>query len=202
MSEKGTIAEKKAEIREQMASLICRQSTAERLLADCKIAVTLAGWHVLTHAPTVVAYSGLPDEPDLGKTIRALLEIGVDVALPRYSEKLGAYELSLVKDLDHDLFPGLYEVDEPRPGLPPIPPNQRDSADTVWLVPGMAFDRTGGRLGRGAGYYDRMLADASGILTGVTHQWRVVEKLPREKHDVRMNWLVTEEKITKCTCEA
>ncbi|MBY5162698.1 5-formyltetrahydrofolate cyclo-ligase [Salsipaludibacter albus] len=65
----------------------------------------------------------------------------------------------------------------------------------VWLVPGLAFARTGDRLGNGAGYYDRLLAHAapSATTVGVTLARRLVDTLPREPHDVVMDLVVHED---------
>jgi 5-formyltetrahydrofolate cyclo-ligase len=67
----------------------------------------------------------------------------------------------------------------------------------VVLVPGVLFDRSGGRLGHGAGYYDRLLPrlPADVILVGVTTEDRLVEELPTEAHDVRMTHLATEQGV-------
>ncbi len=69
------------------------------------------------------------------------------------------------------------------------------------LVPGLAFDRSGARLGRGAGYYDRVLADKRGdaIAVGVTTDSRVVDVVPTEPHDHHMDYLVTESGVMACS---
>ncbi|HEY8393946.1 MAG TPA: 5-formyltetrahydrofolate cyclo-ligase, partial [Thermaerobacter sp.] len=61
------------------------------------------------------------------------------------------------------------------------------------LIPGLAFDRQGWRLGRGAGYYDRFLAAWRGAWrVGVAPERFVFPRLPRDAHDRRMDWVVTE----------
>lgn len=66
------------------------------------------------------------------------------------------------------------------------------------LIPGLAFDETGIRLGRGKGYYDRFLASFQGIKVGVIPQARIFPELPRESWDVRMNYLATEDQFRVC----
>lgn len=69
---------------------------------------------------------------------------------------------------------------------------------TVVCLPGVAFDRSGGRLGRGQGYYDRALKDFRGTKVGVAYAAQVVnESLPLERHDVTINYLVTEKYLLK-----
>lgn len=70
----------------------------------------------------------------------------------------------------------------------------------VFLVPGMAFDETGARLGRGGGHYDRVLAirrkDSEAV--GVTVEDRVIEAVPVHDHDQRVDWLATENGVREC----
>jgi 5-formyltetrahydrofolate cyclo-ligase len=65
-------------------------------------------------------------------------------------------------------------------------------------VPGLAFDRRGGRLGRGKGYYDRFLLETSGLRVGICFEDQVVEKIPGEAHDLRMDFLITPAGIFPC----
>ncbi len=78
----------------------------------------------------------------------------------------------------------------------PFPiPHSQGSVPKVWIVPGLAFTRTGGRLGYGGGWYDRLLAgtDPSAILLGVAYPFQVVEELPSESHDIRLTDVVVAE---------
>jgi 5-formyltetrahydrofolate cyclo-ligase len=69
----------------------------------------------------------------------------------------------------------------------------------VYVVPGVAFDRCGNRLGHGAGYYDRLLALASpsATLIGLAFDCQMVDSIPVEPHDVRMHYLITESGVYK-----
>ncbi|MGH8946500.1 MAG: 5-formyltetrahydrofolate cyclo-ligase [Acidimicrobiia bacterium] len=79
---------------------------------------------------------------------------------------------------------------------PEIPVHEID----VFLVPGMAFDETGARLGRGGGHYDRVLAlrrkDSDAV--GVTVESRVIASVPVHHHDQRVDWLATETGVREC----
>lgn len=70
----------------------------------------------------------------------------------------------------------------------------------VFLVPGIAFDETGARLGRGGGHYDRVLATRRGDsdAVGVTVQSRVIESVPVHDHDQTVDWLATENGVREC----
>ncbi len=90
-----------------------------------------------------------------------------------------------------DLVSGPTGLLEPPAGAPEEVPAAGDAA----VVPGVAFDRTGARLGRGGGFYDRAFppgaADAP-LLVGFAHSFQVVERVPCESHDRRMDAIVTE----------
>jgi energy-coupling factor transporter ATP-binding protein EcfA2 len=65
------------------------------------------------------------------------------------------------------------------------------------LVPGLAFDRFGNRLGRGRGFYDRLLGEVSGVKCGICYQGQLLESLPTEGHDVSVNFIVTPNECLK-----
>jgi 5-formyltetrahydrofolate cyclo-ligase len=82
---------------------------------------------------------------------------------------------------------GKFGVSEPLAECEPIP---LDRFDLV-LVPGVAFDVGGNRLGRGRGFYDRILAAASGVKCGVAYDFQLLDKIPAEAHDARVNFIFT-----------
>jgi 5-formyltetrahydrofolate cyclo-ligase len=89
-----------------------------------------------------------------------------------------------------------FGMDQPMDMGPVIPVSQID----VFLTPGLAFDLRGGRLGNGGGFYDRVLSakrtDAESV--GITIERRVVEGIPMQDHDQRVDWLATEEGVIQC----
>ncbi len=83
---------------------------------------------------------------------------------------------------------------EPTTDLPVVDPAVLDVA----LVPGMAFDRRGGRLGFGGGYYDRFLPTTPALRVGIAFDQCLAEKLPCSEHDQRMDWLATPSQMVHC----
>lgn len=71
------------------------------------------------------------------------------------------------------------------------------TADLVdlYIIPGIAFDRRGYRLGWGQGYYDRLLAGKSAPLFGIAYHCQILDHIPHEKHDIRMNLIVTDKEV-------
>ncbi len=70
----------------------------------------------------------------------------------------------------------------------------KEKIDLV-LVPGVAFDKKGNRMGFGKGYYDRFLENINALKIGVCHSFQLVDSVPSEKHDVKMDIIVTEREI-------
>ena len=86
-----------------------------------------------------------------------------------------------------------FGMEQPSDSGPAIPIHEID----VFLVPGLAFDSGGGRLGNGAGHYDRILSSARGDSTtiGIAPSVRLVDVVPVDAHDVRVGWLATEDGV-------
>ena len=144
-------------------------------------------------ADTIMAYMAMPSEPDLGPVIGEILARGKTLVLPRCEPgcRLSARRVTSLEGL----IPGAFGILEPGPELPKADPGEID----LVLVPGLAFDRTGRRLGQGKGYYDRFLCTCSGRTMGVCR--RTLDEIPTEDHDIRMDAVVTEDQVMYCRTE-
>jgi 5-formyltetrahydrofolate cyclo-ligase len=69
----------------------------------------------------------------------------------------------------------------------------------IIIVPGLAFDKSGNRLGRGGGFYDAYLRNSDGPKVGICKQLQLVDELPIEEHDVKMDFIISENSIFDCT---
>jgi len=122
------------------------------------------------------------------------LQAGKRVACPRVepgSEHLDHYEIHALDDLVESPR-GLWEPDPARSD--PLDPKAID----LVLVPGLAFDREGHRLGFGAGYYDRFLARAGAPAVGLAFSLQIVGSVPHSARDVPVDWIVTESETIPC----
>lgn len=166
---------------------------AERKAAAEALAEALAALPELADARLVLGYAATPDELDPAPALARLRARGVRVAYPRVE---GPSELSarVVANV-FDLASGTYGIPEPPPSAERVEPA---SVDAV-VVPGVAFDAACGRLGHGAGYYDRLLAGLrpDTTLVGVAFDEQVFGELPREPHDIPMDVLVTPTRILR-----
>ncbi len=139
-------------------------------------------------AQKILLYASFGSEVETGELIAKTLKEGKEVYLPRTLTKEKRLALHRLFDLQ-ELKPGAYGILEPPEENPEIDPQELD----LIVTPGVAFDRRGGRLGYGGGYYDRLFAQApKAQRIGLAFSCQVVEELPLEPHDVRVQALVTE----------
>jgi 5-formyltetrahydrofolate cyclo-ligase len=133
---------------------------------------------------TIAAFAALPGEPDLMPTLLSRPER--QWGFPRVDGETLVFHR--VDNPAVDLVPGSFGVAEPSALQPVLPIEEID----VFLCPGLAFDPDGGRLGRGRGFYDRLLADANpvAIKLGVAFLHQILDRIPCDPHDVRMDGLI------------
>jgi 5-formyltetrahydrofolate cyclo-ligase len=113
--------------------------------------------------------------------------VAVPIVIPKASELSHAWLESLADDA---LAPGVFGTYGPRDPHPAMPGEWE-----LTIVPLLAFDRRGFRLGYGKGYYDRLLAASATITVGVGYAAREIAALPDEGHDIPLDWIVTEREL-------
>jgi 5-formyltetrahydrofolate cyclo-ligase len=182
-----TVPEAKAELRQKMRARLKNLTAAERAVGATLICERMLAQDFWKSARVVLLFAPLPDEVDVWPLVTAALAEGKTVALPRFDTAENHYVTTRVSDLDHDLVPGAFGIREPAPECLEIPLAKIDVA----LVPGMAFDAAGRRLGRGKGFYDRLLNGFAGIKCGVALEEQIVAEIPTEEHDMRMTVVIT-----------
>jgi 5-formyltetrahydrofolate cyclo-ligase len=165
-----------------------------RQQADSAINRQLLKLSVFQSKKLIGAYATDGTEPDLGDFMRTKLADGSRIYLPRFNASLKTgYEMVEIRDLDKDLVLGKYGIPEPSPAIPAA--DEEDFEQILWLIPGVAFDETGSRLGRGGGVYDRLLKNHHGLKIGVFYECQKCGSLPLEKHDCQLDLIVTEKKV-------
>ena len=182
----STITAEKARLRRQALDWLATLSSQARIAGDEALFRRFLALPQIESARTVLLYHGMDTEPDTVRLLSPLWDIGKQVCLPRCLPG-NQMEARLVQRAS-TLVRHPYGMLEPGPDCPLIPPDQID----LVLVPGLAFDRSGGRLGRGGGYYDRWLAGFSGITAALCRDGLLMESIPRLPHDLGVNLVVTE----------
>jgi len=178
--------ELKARMRRAVAALTLALSPEARLSASARICEALA--ERFTGDAPLLAYLADEREVDLDGLIRSRLARGQRVAAPRCDWDRGTFLPAALGSIE-DVEVRRHGVREPREGVV-IAPDDLCAA----IVPGVAFDRLGGRLGRGGGFYDRFLAGLPrGVArVGVCFDSQIVDRAPRGAHDVPVDALLTE----------
>jgi 5-formyltetrahydrofolate cyclo-ligase len=126
--------------------------------------------------------------------IRKLLKTGKKIAIPLVDIRHHVLKHFYTHDLDL-LRKGAFGIPEPDPSL--CEPAR--IADLPFIVvPGVAFDRSGNRLGSGHGYYDRFLAQSSGLRVGLAFGMQIIDDVPAANYDQKMDFVVTEDEIISC----
>ena len=174
----------KSEIRVQIAE----QKKSFQGLDSLSLAVIkkFQGLEIFKTAKTVGAYMPLPDEVDITLLFHALEKT---FYIPAFDEASGGYRMA---KLTTELKKGRFGI--PEPAVPVFA--AEDELDLI-IVPGVAFDRAGRRIGRGGGFYDRLLPQYRAVRAGICFGFQCLETVPAQEHDIRMDWVVTEIQILK-----
>jgi 5-formyltetrahydrofolate cyclo-ligase len=179
----------KTELRREARRRMASQTPEDRLLRGRAIMERLLAEPEIAAARSILLYSSLPEEVPTELIAEDAWRRGVIVTYPRClpeTREMTIHEVAELSMLEADA----YGIPAPGAACPLIGVGEIDVA----IVPGLAWDRTGGRLGRGAGYYDRLLGhpEFRGLRCGVFFATQEMEAIPMERWDVRLDLIVTE----------
>lgn len=163
-----------------------------RKQASQAICVQIENWPVFQQTQVILTYMPVKSEVDL----RSLIEKhpGKSWVLPRILPEENHRMLFHAYD-PQQLIIHPFGMAEPASSSPLVAPGKIQLA----LVPGLAFDRNGWRLGYGGGYFDRFLKEFTGVSLGVTFEELLLEHIPHDAHDMPMQWLVSEMKLYRAS---
>jgi 5-formyltetrahydrofolate cyclo-ligase len=192
MASEEELSTRKASIRRLVLSRRGRLDPDERAAAGAAVAATVAGLPEITGAEAVLGFASFGSELPTDDAMQAVLAAGKRLLLP-YVEgrRLCAAEVRSVEDL----APGYRGIREPV---------ARTAIDLGYveavLVPGVAFDEAGRRLGYGGGFYDGLLADIARAAPriGLCFDLQVVEEVPAGEADQPVDLVVTERRMIRC----
>jgi 5-formyltetrahydrofolate cyclo-ligase len=190
------LIESKRQLRRQMLRRRREVPFAEADRAGQAAADLLMASNPARRAGRIAAYAALPGELPSRPLFDAVVRKAGVVLLPRTVDPEGLVFFSVA--CWEQLRPGRYGVLEPPVDAPATPL----AADDLVVVPGLAFDPKGNRLGHGKGYYDRAFASGAGAsptLVGFGYEFQVVDDVPHGERDRQMDAIVTEREIRDCT---
>ncbi len=165
------------------------KSQAEKLSNE--IHSRVLQWDKFINASTIMIYSNYKNEVITKGIIEDCFKTNKRLVLPKSLKDSHDILPCIVKSFD-ELIPGVYGIYEPD-GRNIISKSEIE----LVIVPGVAFDKNGDRIGHGAGYYDRFLNDYEGIKAGICYGFQVVENVWPNEMDIKMDYLITEMGITK-----
>ncbi|MCI0345455.1 MAG: 5-formyltetrahydrofolate cyclo-ligase [Chloroflexi bacterium] len=181
----------KAELRRSILTRRDAMPADTRRALGGAIFATIAGLPAFRQARTILSYSSFGSEPDTGIFNQTARDQGKRLVLPRIDRPSRALELYRVDEPATQLLAGVWGIREPDPAR--CAPVTLPEIDVV-LVPGVVFDIHGGRIGYGAGYYDRLLgrcADGPRLIAAA-FELQIVEEVPMGPDDRRVDRVVTE----------
>ncbi|MFI4917003.1 MAG: 5-formyltetrahydrofolate cyclo-ligase [Phycisphaerales bacterium JB060] len=187
------LSREKSALRTSMRRTMEAMPPAEAKEKALALAERALSWAPMASARRVMVYLSMRGEASTGAIIERLLEAGVEVAGPRVDWDARTITPARITDPMSDVVEGNLGVPEPAPAAPGMP---LETIDVV-LVPALAFDLRGFRLGRGAGFYDRLLADTrrTGLALGFGLEAQLAPRVPTEPHDARLDALATERRL-------
>lgn len=192
----GARLESKADLRLRMAALRDAISPRERLTRSAAIARRLHRWERFERAQVILVFMSFGSEVMTEPIIGLALVEGKVIGAPRTLLRQKRLEFRQVGALGMRFARGPFGIREPSAQAPLIEVAQAD----LILVPGLAFDRDGYRLGYGGGFYDRVLAEPGlrAATVGLAFEEQIVRRVPHGEGDQAVGWIVTDQRIITC----
>ncbi|NQU73550.1 MAG: 5-formyltetrahydrofolate cyclo-ligase [Candidatus Omnitrophica bacterium] len=188
-SQDNTILLSKRKIRKEISSQLRSQEKKQILENSAAIKRRLFDLEEFKKARCVVFYVSMETEVNTYDMIDESIQMGKRVGVPVVVEGEGCLNISQINSREKELKKGFYGVGQPEAKtIRPIPCEDME----LVLVPGIAFDKAGNRLGRGKGYYDKFLKGLPkrALTIGLCFNFQVVESIPRLPHDIPVKMLL------------
>ena len=181
--------EEKKALRRQLLDRRAAMTASERQLADRAIAERFLALPEYSAAETLLLYASYGGEVDTYAIARAALRDGKMVAYPLCDADTHTMRFLICPP--EGLRPGYRGIPEPPEGAPCA----ELCGSVICVLPGLAFDREGHRLGYGGGFYDRFLENFRGVTVGLVRH--LTDSLPTEPHDIPCRITVTEKEVIR-----
>lgn len=181
-------------IRKKILSVRKRHKEEDRVIKDKEIEDKMFSLPEFKKAKIILFYVSIKGEVRTDNAISESLERGKHILVPFADLKKRELLISEIKDLD-ELSPGAFGIPEPKnPKEFPL-----EKIDMV-VIPGIAFDREGNRVGYGMGFYDRFLKTLKPRIPRIAlaYDFQIVGEIPTDGHDVRIHKIITEKEIVEC----
>lgn len=192
-----SLAELKRRLRHEMSQRRISCASSLHAKSSKQLCSRLGDLPALAKCAVVAGFSAVRGEIDPKEALARCESKGAVIVWPRTSSSSPRLSFHRVTS-DNQWCQGAFGIREPVPHSSWVPV---ESIDAV-LVPGLAFDTRGGRLGWGGGFYDELAhaipCRSRTLLVGVAHDFQVVDHCPVEPSDVFVDWVVTDQKVIRC----
>lgn len=177
--------------------LMQKRKNLHNIFFDKLVSELLIDSEIFNNADTILLYASLDDEISTDYLIEQSLGCGKKVALPLCKDLNGNMDFYYINGFD-DLKIGSFSVREPDDIKCKI---LTEFENSICVVPAIAFDKRGYRLGYGKGYYDRFLQKYSSISVGLCYNELIEEELPINSFDMAVNYIITQNSIISVCSE-
>lgn len=186
-------------MRQQILAKRNSLTSHDRAEKSTAIADKIMGLAQIIEARAIFVYMHFRSEVETFELINRMLPSNKTITIPYTKTDTHKLLAIQVTDLAQQVAPGYCGIPEPIPELVDKALFETQNIDVV-IVPGSVFDRNGGRLGYGGGYYDRFLTNATpgALRLGLAFELQLVDRVPVESHDQPMDLIATEENIYDC----
>ncbi|MBD3226586.1 MAG: 5-formyltetrahydrofolate cyclo-ligase [Candidatus Lokiarchaeota archaeon] len=197
---KRDIYHKKLHYRKYLKRKRGSQSKSDVIEKSNKIFDKLINMPEYIDAKNLIVYCAKNNEVQTEKIIKHTLSRNKKVIVPITNTELRILEFSEILDYDKDLEISTFDILEPKKEA--IRPFDLTRIDLI-IIPGVGFDKYGGRIGYGYGYFDKFLnsIDKNSPFIGLAFELQIVEILPTTHHDARVDYIITEKRIIESKSE-
>lgn len=187
-----SLTESKAALRKQLSEKRKNLTEKEKAAFSERLCASICSLDAFKEAAAVLSFWPLPNETDVRAVNERTLAEGKRLLLPRCikgSREMNFYEVRSFDDLEK----GCFSIFEPKEGCPLFVPSE--NIRTVCIVPGMAYDKHGFRIGYGGGFYDTYLSKYKPFTVGAVYHPFLLEALPYGEFDIAVNTVVTDKEV-------
>lgn len=186
----------KKDFRKKVIELRKKQSPQSIIYKSKKISDIILSLEDVKKASTIMIYLDFNNEVKTDNLVNSLISLGKKVLVPITIKENKTLVPSQIKNINTEVSIGTYGIREPKKEF--IRVTDIESID-VLIVPAVAFDINKFRLGYGGGFYDRFIEKLrpDSITIGIAFEFQIFDSIPKEGHDAKLNYIVTEERILK-----
>jgi len=183
-----SVSIQKAALRKILLERRDETSADLRDISSRKIHENLKQMNVYNTSQNIACYFPIGSEVNTQEIMLDILEKGKNLLLPRITKNDIIFHV--ITNLEQ-LEKGDFDIMEPRDDY-----EKAKKIDCI-LVPTIAISKSGIRLGYGRGYYDRFLSTIKSVKISLTYSKQIIKSIPNDTHDIKMDWIVTEDEIIK-----